>query len=63
MTKEEIIKSIDRTNQMIIFQNKRLTELQSENDDNNKYEIKNIKQIISGYYNYLNILKEELNKQ
>ncbi len=63
MTKEEIIKSIDRTNQMIIFQNKRLTELQSENDDNNKYEIKNTKQIISGYYNYLNILKEELNKQ
>lgn len=47
----------------LIINFKRLIKLQSENDDNNRYEIEETKQIISGYYDYLNILKEKLNKQ
>ena len=63
MTKEEIMKSIDKTNEMIIFQNKRLIKLQSESDINNTNEIEEVKQIICGYYDYIEILKEELKKQ
>lgn len=63
MTKEEIMKSIDKTNEMIIFQNKRLIKLQSELDINNTNEIEEVKQIICGYYDYIEILKEKLKKQ